>query len=447
MDSATVAAIATPILPSGIGIIRISGPESLNVLLKLTGRKAQYFAPRALKPATIYSRSGDALDRCLAVYMPSPGSYTGEDVIELHCHGSPPLLQGILEEVLNLGVSPAGPGEFTKRAFLNGKLDLAQAEAVLAMVNAPNLLVAQTALKQLEGEFSLKLLSLEKGLTSLLAEIEGALDFPEDVELNEEELRLGLKEIISQIEDILIKSQSADQAARPLRLVIAGKPNVGKSSLLNALLGEERAIVTPIPGTTRDSVEEEIRLEGVTLRLVDTAGLGKAKGALDLMGQKRTKGLLEQADLVIFLVDISREPTGEDYGVLKEVKGRAGLLVGNKRDLGESPEWLSFPEKTCVKISALTGEGLSELRQILSAEALKLIPGKEELWYLSLRQKDALRVSRETLLEALSSLSVQPLDIVCDGVRSASRALGQLTGKEIPPRVIEEIFSRFCVGK
>lgn len=447
MDSLTVAAIATPFFPSGIGVIRISGPDSLRVLLQLTGKGKEYFAPRVLKVVRVYARSGDALEKCLAVYMPAPRSYTGEDVVEIHCHGSPPLLEAILNEVVSLGVSLAGPGEFTKRAFLNGKLDLSQAEAVLALVNAPNLFLAKAALRQLEGEFSLELQALEERLTSLLALLEGALDFPEDVDLEEGEVEFTLKESLQEIESILYKAESGERALKPLKLVIVGKPNVGKSSLLNALLGEERAIVTPIPGTTRDSVEEEINFQGIKMRLVDTAGLGKARGVLDLAGQKRTRELLGQADIVVFVVDISSPPTLEDLEVLKAVEGKNAILVGNKHDLGEHRDWTAFPRAIVLKISALTGEGISELMKLLSLEGGKLLPSREELWYLSLRQKEALLVSRETLKRVLEVLPDQPPDLICEEVRSALRALAQLTGREISPRVIEEIFSRFCIGK
>ncbi|MGB9552854.1 MAG: tRNA uridine-5-carboxymethylaminomethyl(34) synthesis GTPase MnmE, partial [bacterium] len=396
MESSTVAAIATALIPSGIGVIRVSGPESLKVLLQLTGKKEDYFAPRLLKVVRIYSRSGELMEKGLAVYMPAPHSYTGEDVVEFHCHGSPPILEAVLKEILSMGVSLAGPGEFTKRAFLNKKLDLSQAEAVLALVNAPNFFTAKAALSQLEGALSFELRSIEGKLTSLLALIEGALDFPEDVELGEQELELGLGEVLRDIELTLSRAESGERARKPPKLVIAGKPNVGKSSLLNVLLGEERAIVTPIPGTTRDSVEEEVSLNGVRMRLVDTAGLGKVRGVLDFAGQKRTRDLLEQADLILLLVDISSPFTSEDQEIWESLRDKKVLLVGNKCDLGENGQWALFPEAPALKVSALTKEGIPQLIELLSQEGKKFLPSRAELWYLSLRQKEALSVSRET---------------------------------------------------
>jgi tRNA modification GTPase len=447
LESRTIAAIATPIFPSGIGVIRISGPDSLGALQKLTGKGKEHFLPRVLKVVRIYSSEGEILERCLAVFMPGPRSYTGEDVVEIHCHGSPPLLEAILNEVLSLGIRLAGPGEFTKRAFLNGKLDLSQAEAILSLVQAPNITLAKAALKQLEGEFSQNLFPLEERLTSLLALLEGALDFPEDVEVDEGELRVSLKESLDGLEALLEKAQLGDQAARTPELVIVGKPNVGKSSLLNALLGKERAIVTPIPGTTRDSVEEELDIGGQKLRLVDTAGLGKAKGLLENLGQKRTRDLLERGDLIIFLVDISSPPSLEDLEIFKVLEGKKFLLIGNKVDLREDPGWQNFPQEPLLKVSALTGHGLEDLRDALKKEGKKLFPSTQEVFFLSLRQREALSVSREAIKKALESLGVQPLELICEEVRAATRSIFQLTGREVSPRVIEEIFSRFCVGK
>lgn len=387
------------------------------------------------------------MEKGLAVYMPAPHSYTGEDVVELHCHGSPPILETILSEILSMGVSLAGPGEFTKRAFLNKKLDLSQAEAVLALVNAPNFSTAKAALSQLEGALSLELRSIEKKLTSLLALIEGALDFPEDVELGEQELELGLKDVLKDIELTLSRAESGERARKLPKLVIVGKPNVGKSSMLNALLGEERAIVTPIPGTTRDSVEEEVSLNGVRMRLADTAGLGKVRGVLDFAGQKRTRDLLEQADLIVFLVDISSPFTSEDQEIWESLRDKKVLLVGNKCDLGENEQWALFPKAPALKVSALTGEGVPQLIELLSQEGKRLLPSQTELWYLSLRQKEALSVSRETLRSALQLLPEAPLDIICEEARTALRSLAQLRGEEVSPAIIQEIFSRFCVGK
>lgn len=447
MESRTIVAIATPVFPSGIGVIRISGPDSLGALQKLTGKGRDFFPPRVLKVVRVFSSEGEPLERCLAVFMPAPRSYTGEDVVEIHCHGSPPLLEAILKEVLSLGVGLAGPGEFTKRAFLNGKLDLSQAEAVLSLVQAPNIALARAALKQLEGELSREISVLEDRLTSLLALLEGALDFPDDVEAEEDEVRIFLKEIFDRLEMLLEKARLGDMAAKIPELVIVGRPNVGKSSLLNALLGKERAIVTPIPGTTRDSVEEELNIDGQRFRLVDTAGLGKAKGLLDSLGQKRTRDLLEKGDMIIFLVDISTPPSPEDFEILQALEGKKFLLLGNKVDLAEDPSWTSFPKAPSLKVSALTGDGLEDLKKTLLEEGKKLFPPAGDLFFLSLRQKEALSVSREAIKRAIDGLGVNPLDMICEEVRSASRSLFQLTGKEVSPKVIEEIFSRFCVGK
>jgi len=442
----TIAAIATPLSPAGIGIIRISGPESFSLLRKFTGRDLSYFSGRALKPVKLYSARGQLLDRCLAVYMPAPHSYTGEDVVELHCHGSPPLLEATLEELIESGARLAGPGEFSKRAYLNGKLDLSQAEAILTLVNAGSLSVANAALAQLEGGLSLRLASLQEQIRSLLVGIEGALDFPDDVPLDEKEISTSLRQIKEEIDRLKLESANGEHAQHLPLVAIVGRVNVGNSSLFNALLKKERAIVTDISGTTRDIVEADLKIKGMTVSLADSAGLGKVEDRIDELAEAKARALINDSDLVIFLVDISRLPLPEDEEILQSLDLKKVILVGNKVDLGESMGWSYFPLPLRLTISALNGQGIKELEEIIGEEVEALLPSSN-CWFLSLKQKEALAVSGEAIARVCEYGLDNSLDMLSADLREAYAALTEITGQEPSAPLIEEIFSRFCVGK
>jgi tRNA modification GTPase len=424
-------------------MIRLSGPRSLDILCRLTGRNPAAFAPRRLHTASL-AWQGNPLDHCLVVWMPAPDSYTGEDVVELHCHGSPPLLQEIIARVVQLGARPAQPGEYTERAFLNGKLDLTQAEAIQALIFAQDTVAAERALSQLKGELSAKIRTAERDLVAIVAEVEGALDFPEEVDWNPTEFATKLEQLSGDLDLLWENAQRGETRQHLPTIVIVGRPNVGKSSLLNALLGQNRMVVTPVPGTTRDSVEELMLHEGRAWRLVDTAGLGKAPSILADLSMAQTRERLANADLALWLVDLSQPPSCDD----REIEGQIPcpfLLVGNKSDLAEHPAWTSFLPPLTLRISAITLAGLSEL---LVAIGQSLPPPADagQVWLANIHQRDALRVSRETLREAMAVCPDSP-ELMAVLLRQSLQSLGSLSGKNLSPEILRSIFSQFCIGK
>jgi tRNA modification GTPase len=440
----TIAAIATPPGPGGIGIIRLSGPGCLTILVQLTGVPKERFSPRRLRAVAFRTLEGRLLDSGLAVWMPAPHSYTGEEVVELHGHGAPFLLQSLLEASLSLGARLAHPGEFTRRAYENGRITLLQAEALAAMIQAGSVEAAQSALSQLDGELSRRLDSLGHRLQGALADVEAAIDFPDEVVMDDGRLHQQLNGSLILLDDIVSAAGRNDSGQGLPQIVIAGRPNVGKSSLFNALLGRERAIVTAIPGTTRDVLEADSELGRKRLRLVDTAGLGSARDELERKGMERARRSLESAGGIIWVVDLSRSPTGTDRLGLKELAGDHTLVVGNKRDLGEDPGWDRFPVELACRLSALTGEGLESLILLIQQRFLKdSVPA----WVLDLRQREALAVSRETLATVSTDVCVIPPELLAAQLKSILASLREIAGKEADEAMLDEVFSRFCLGK
>ncbi|GAU08654.1 tRNA uridine-5-carboxymethylaminomethyl(34) synthesis GTPase MnmE [Desulfoplanes formicivorans] len=454
----TIAAIATPLGSGGVGIIRISGPVS-----KLLGQRIfrssrsgfTDFRPYVLHHGTVLDARGTTLDEVLISYMPGPGSYTGEDVIEINCHGGPLVLQAVLERVLELGAIPACPGEFTKRAFLNGRLDLTQAEAVAEMIEGRSVQGLAMAASKLGGLLGDKLRALRNALEELKIELCVAVDFPEDeVECLEPEAFARRVEGVLDETRELIAAYARNRCWREGALVVlAGRVNAGKSSLMNGLLGRDRAIVTNVPGTTRDYLEETIVLGGMTIRLVDTAGLRETRDQVEQVGVERTRALLQEADLVLLLIDGSRGPDQEDESLARSLPREKLVVVGNKVDVcGEEPGWKRTWEEAGyapLMLSARQGTHLDRLEAVIiqcltrgQAEADQggLVP--------NLRQKQGLEQGAKALEALLDDLKAGvPYDLLAVHVDAACTAFMELTGEITSDEVLNAIFKDFCIGK
>jgi tRNA modification GTPase len=423
----TIAAIATPPGRGGIGIVRLSGPQVPAIAARLLGRLPD---PRIAR----HVKFGD-IDEGIALYFPAPHSYTGEAVLELQGHGGPVVMQALLGACLDAGARLAEPGEFTRRAYLEGKLDLAQAEAVADLIDAASREAARAALRSLGGEFSAAVDALLGGLTGLRALVEATLDFPEeDVDrLHRDDAAARLAAVRAALEDVVQRSRRGSLLRSGIHVVLAGRPNAGKSSLLNRLAGEERAIVTAQPGTTRDALREPIQIDGVPLVVVDTAGLREATDEVERLGVERTRRELAQADLVLEVIDA----TG-DEALLAAGAGR--IAVYNKIDL--RPGFV--PPAGAVAVSAKTGEGLNRLRRAILDAAGWSSTG-ESTFLARERHLRALELAR-THLEAAAGLAARP-ELFAEELRLAQEALAAITGVFTADDLLGEIFTRFCIGK
>lgn len=429
----TIAAIATPPGRGAIGVLRLSGPEALEVAARVwRGRDPRRMrGGRFSYGALVNPETGELVDRGLLLVFRAPKSYTGEDAVEFQLHGSPAVMRSGLAALLAAGARPAEPGEFTLRAYLNGRLDLAQAESVLSLIEAETDLARRQALKGLDRALSEKIHALEAPLLDLLAHVQALLDYPEE---GVEPARVGatLDQAIAALDALLASEKSAQLAHKGARLVLLGPPNAGKSSLLNALLGYERAIVTPVPGTTRDYLEAPLEIGGIPIAAIDTAGLRTSEDPIEQAGVERALELAEAADLVLFVADQSDEkPTPPP---LDEARV---LFVANKADL--PPRW---QDPGYLSVSARTGAGIEALKKAI-AEKLVKRPAAGEVWLTSPRQAEALRRARAHLVEARGA----PEDLLALSLEAALEALAEVTGTRVREDVIERIFKNFCVGK
>ena len=449
----TIAAIATGAQISAIGIVRLSGPKTIELMDKVfrpfVGKPMSQRADRALVYGSLIDRNGDLLDLCLCTVSRAPHSYTGEDTAELQCHGSPVVLRAALEELFALGARQAGPGEFTKRAFLNGCLELTAAEAVVDLIDAESIESAKNAAGQLNGAIGSKVDVIYSALTDMSAHFHAVLDYPdEDIE----EFRLAdyrdtLTEAETQLRRLLATFERGKLMNAGLPAVIIGRPNAGKSSLLNALLGYDRAIVTAVPGTTRDTIEEKLRIGRLTLRLVDTAGIRETDDEVERLGVERSRAAVEQAQLVLAVIDGSAPLTAEDEEILRRAESAPrALIVRSKADLSPVPGALptSLP---VLSVSALTGEGLDDLQKAIEdLYPLPSVPAGEIL--TNARHAEAVSRALEALLSARSAMAEGCLpDVVLTELEGAMAALGELSGRTVREDVTDRIFSRFCVGK
>ena len=453
----TIAAIATPLGESGIGVIRISGSKAYDVgdaifksksSLPLAQRR-----DRSIQYGLIVDDDGKAVDEVILLIMKGPRSYTAEDVLEIQCHGGRQSLSEILGLVLRHGARLANPGEFTQRAFVNGRIDLAQAEAVMDVIQAKSAQGLTSAVSQLEGRLSRVVGDMRLHLTDFITRLEVTVDYPEEdlEEIEVPDIAGAIREMERRLDDMLAESKSGRMMRDGVMAAIAGTPNAGKSSLLNRFLETERAIVTDVPGTTRDVIEEWISIQGVPICLVDTAGIRSTDDTVEQIGVRRAKEYMERADIILVVVDQSRPLQEEDRQILETARGRQALIVLNKEDLQpafETEELQSYG-LPILSISASTGAGMGALKDAMLSLALKQgLTAAQSALLANTRHIELVRQSREALQRALDTIEAgMPVDCAIVDIREAWELLGSITGDTVHDDIIEEIFSRFCLGK
>lgn len=449
----TIAAIATGTQVSAIGIIRLSGDETFRVIDRLffpySGKKMSESADRRLIFGELRDRGGELLDVCLCTISRAPHSYTGENTAELQCHGSPTVLRAALDELFALGARQAAPGEFTKRAFLNGRMELCAAEAVADIIDAETVECAKNAAGQLSGAISRKVDGIYSALTDISSHYHAVLDYPdEDIEdFQLESYEGSLTSALTELERLLESHERGKLMTGGIPAAIAGRPNAGKSSLLNALLGYDRAIVTAIPGTTRDTIEEKLRIGRLTLRLIDTAGIRDTDDEVERLGVERSRAAMSKAELVIAVVDGSGEITDEDREVIAQAEAAPkGIVVLSKRDIAE-PDAEITTALPVVSLSSVTGDGMDELERVIAEQfPLPEVPAGEIL--TNVRQADAVKRAIEYMRSALDAMRAgMTPDIVLTEMEGAMSALGELSGRTVREDVTNRLFQRFCVGK
>lgn len=458
MSTDTIAAIGTALSNSGISIIRISGKDSLNIIRKIFVSNSKIMPNNIIYGKIV--ENGKVVDAVLVSYFKNPKSYTGEDVCEINCHGGVQITREILQLVLENGARLAEPGEFSKRAFLNGKMDLTKAEAVINLINSKNTTQARIAANNLEGDLYKKIKEVREELIELMAHIEVSVDYPEydyDEVENDNVISLLNKKII-EINNILSTYEQGKYIKDGVNVVILGKPNVGKSSLLNTLSRSQKAIVTEIPGTTRDVIEERINIGNIILNLSDTAGIRKTDDFVEKIGVKRSIEKIDEADLVIYLLNVESDIDDEDKEILSKIqnKGIKLITVINKIDKGQKLKFDGILDKLkrfgvneVIKMSVLNNEGIDELKnkieEIFNTNDLDF---ENELIITNERHRDLLNKSKEYLEVAKKEIEDnEPIDIVSIVIKNATKSLGEIIGADVNQDIVNKIFEKFCLGK
>lgn len=446
----TIVALSTPAGRSAIAVIRVSGPQSLHIARSLLADPDFSPEPSLAVLRSIKSKHHeDVVDRCVVTYFQAPHSYTGEDIIEISCHGSPVILRQVIDLILSHGGRLAGPGEFTMRGLSNGKLDLSQAEAIRDLINAQTEAAAKQATRQLMGELSQQLKPSEDKIIQTIVVLESALEFVEDdlPQIRKEEIGRTLDEVIETLEQLASTFASGHLLRDGLRVTLAGRPNVGKSSLFNKLLAHERAIVTDIPGTTRDTITEAVSINGVPVLLTDTAGVRESSDDVERIGVNRTRQAMADADLIVVVLDGSTELTNDDQDLLSEASKITHVVVWNKSDLASFARRY-FNAHNSVDVSALTGSGVEELCAAILAPFGSVDSRNDGLLITNARHHDLLnravseiRASVELLEQGASE------ELVLVGLHNGLRFLGQIAGETTTEDLLSEIFATFCIGK
>ena len=454
----TIAAIATAPGEGGIGIIRLSGEKSLDItediFKSMSGKKIIEYNPRTLIYGHILD-DGNIIDEVLVAYMKAPYSYTKEEVIEINCHGGFISVKKILQLILSKGARLADRGEFTKRAFLNGRIDLSQAEAIIDVIKAKTDLAHNVAQNQLEGSLSNKIKDLRYKVTEILAQIEVSIDFPdEDVEhITYETLYNKSLVLRDEIKKLYNSAESGKILREGLKTVIVGKPNVGKSSLLNAILGESRAIVTDIPGTTRDIIEEFVNINGIPLKIIDTAGIRETEDIVEKIGVEKSRESLSNADLVIIVLDASRKLSEEDINILENAKYKKAIVLINKTDLQQKLEETKIKEyiaeDSIIRISAIENKGLEDLQKKIENMVYSGdVKHSSDVIITNSRHKDALSKAIKSIDDAINAIEDgMPLDFVEVDFKNIWDYLGYINGDTITEDLLDTIFNNFCIGK
>lgn len=461
LNDETISAISTGYAEGGIGIVRISGKKAISIVKQIfrsvrSIRIEDVSSHSVLVGSIIHPITNIKIDEVIVLLMRAPKSYTCEDVIEIQCHGGTIPLRKILELTLEYGARMAEPGEFTKRAFLNGRIDLTQAEATIDVIRAKTDAALKVAVEHLAGNLSEIIKLIRFQLLELIAYLEVEIDFPdEDVaELSKGDILKSVKNVRNKISDLIIAADTGKILRDGLKTAIVGKPNVGKSSLLNALLREKRAIVTDIPGTTRDIIEEYINIQGIPVKIIDTAGIRDTNDTIEKIGIEKTKSIIDKADLILLLLDLSEDLTNDDIEILKLIKKRKSIVILNKSDLAEKFDIkeikkLISSDNPLIKLSTLNNKGVFELEQVILNLVCK---GKldltESALVTSVRHKDLL--SKALLyLQAVEKAATagMPEDCLVIDLRNAWEVLGEITGETVKEDIIDTIFSQFCIGK
>lgn len=450
----TICAISTSAGEGGIGVIRMSGPLAHPILKKIFKLKTNR---RTIQSHTLYlghiinPDSSHVVDEVFAVFMNAPNTYTREGVAEVFSHGGYATQKTILAIMIEQGARLAGPGEFTKRAFLNGRIDLLQAESVLDIIQSETDEELKNAMEHLEGRLSQKINSLKEHIKGALIEIEALIDFPEDdVEIDEKGILSGLREASREMKALIDSYYEGRAVKQGLEALIAGKPNVGKSSLLNALLLKDKAIVTPIPGTTRDLIEDTIHIKGIKINLIDTAGLRKPKDAVEKEGIERVRQKIPKVELIIWVLDGSDTYTQEDEDIFKNIKHRPRIAVINKIDLPQrlDADMLNARNLRCIEISALKGTGLEQLKDEIYRMLMEKGLKKGSTLITNMRHRDALIKTVDALRRATTCIeSREPLEFTAFELQVALSRIGEITGETCPDEILQGIFDRFCIGK